>query len=36
MLRRHSIAHWVTVNSILPFSDLEYYKIVKARFQSFS
>ena len=36
MLRRYSIAHRVTLNSILHFSNLEYCKIDNAHFQSFS
>ena len=36
MLRRHSIAHRVTLNSILHVFNLEYCKIDNAHFQSFS
>ena len=36
MLRKHSIAHRVTLNSIYIFSNLEYCKIDNAHSQSFS
>ena len=35
MLRRHSIAHRVTLNSTYIFFNLEYCKIDNAHFQSF-